>query len=360
MKKISVIGIVGLPPCYGGFETFVDVLVRNLSKEFIFTVFCSSKIYQKKIDTYNGAYLEYLRFKPNGIQSVLYDSLAAMKSIKTHDILLFLGVSGSIILPFLRKKGAKIVINIDGIEWKRKKWNYAVRLYLRLSELMAVRSADIIIVDNMAIKQYLDSTYNINAVYIPYGADHVKKLILSKETTYRYPFLNEKPYALNVARFEPENNIDLILEAFKELNMYNLILIGGWNKSKYGKNLKRKYEKYKNIYFLGGIYDQVVLNEIRSNAYVYIHGHSVGGTNPALIEAMYLGLPIIAYKCTFNISTTKGKSKYFLNKEELISIINNLNTEMLMKMREESMIIARKEYVWEKVLDRYKAIFNEI
>ena len=126
----------------------------------------------------------------------------------------------------------------------------------------------------------------------------------------QFPFLSEN-YAFKVCRIEPENNVHLILEAFYKYPLLNIVLVGNWNNSVYGKQLKLQFESFENIYLLEPIYDQNILNQLRSNCYLYIHGHSAGGTNPSLVEAMYLELPIIAYDINYNRETTSNKALYF-------------------------------------------------
>lgn len=348
MKKISIIGTVGIPSKYGGFETLTEYLTKKLSNQYEITVFCSAKNYCEKIDNYNGANLEYINLNANGIQSIPYDIISIFKSLRFADTLLVLGVSGCIVLPFLKfftKK--KIIVNIDGLEWRRQKWSSNAKKFLKFSEKLAVKYSDIVISDNKIIQDYVMNEYGVISELIAYGGDHVTKEIISDELLKNYPFLKEK-YVFKVCRIEPENNIHLILKAFSEYNSLNLIIIGNWSNSEYGKNLKDFYSKFKNLY---------LLNQIRSNCYIYMHGHSAGGTNPSLVEAMYLRLPIFAYGVEYNRETTHNKAKYFNNESELLELLKNVDSKKLYEIAKDMEQIAREKYNWEKISSSYSSLF---
>ena len=206
-KKVAIIGIVGLPAKYGGFETLAKYLVEYLNDKFDLTIFCSSKSYTNKLKSYRGAKLEYINLKANGIQSIPYDIFSIYKSLKIADTLLILGVSGCIFLPILRIFSKKrIIVNIDGLEWKREKWNIFIKCFLKFSERLAVKFSDDIISDNKVIKDYIEKEYNVESHLIAYGANYVLNVPITKELIEKYPFL-ESPFAFKVCRIEPENKI---------------------------------------------------------------------------------------------------------------------------------------------------------
>lgn len=357
MKKISIIGTVGIPAKYGGFETLTEYLTINQHDKYDMTVYCSGKSYDEKKEKHNGAKLKYINLNANGVQSIPYDIISIFSSLKFTDTLLILGVSGCISLPIVRLFSKKrIVVNIDGLEWKRDKWGESAKWFLKFSEKLAVKYADDVVTDNKVIQEYVKAEYNRDSTLIAYGADHVTKEILSEELKEKYPFLGSR-YAFKVCRIEPENNIHLILEAFSEYKDLNIIIIGNWSNSKYGKKLKDTYSKFENIYLLDPIYDQKVLNQIRSNCYIYMHGHSAGGTNPSLVEAMYLGLPIIAYGVEYNRETTQHKAKYFNDKDELLELLKNINDDDLRNMAEDMQQVAKENYTWKKISEQYGELF---
>lgn len=252
-----------------------------------------------------------------------------------------------------------MVINIDGLEWKRDKWGKAAKWFLKYSEKLAVKYADIVVADNAVIQNYVTSEYNVTSELIAYGADHVESVFLSDEIKIKYPFLNSR-YAFKVCRIEPENNIHKILEAFSLHTNLNLIIIGNWDNSQYGKDLKNKYSEFENIFLRNPIYDQKILNQIRSNCYVYVHGHSAGGTNPSLVEAMYLRLPIICYDVRYNRETTNNSALFFKEPADLVLLLKSLNEDELKEVSNSMKDYAVKNYQWNSISKKYYDLLNSI
>ena len=355
-KKISVIGTVGIPAKYGGFETLAEYLTKQLADRFDITVFCSSKSYKEKLDSYNNAKLVYLSLNANGVQSVLYDFVSILKSFRSTDAMLILGVSGCIALPLIKPLSkAKIIVNIDGLEWKRAKWSPKAKKFLKFSEKMAVMYADVVIADNKVIQDYVQEEYGKKSELIAYGADHVRKLPLTDEVREKYQFLSD-PYAFSVCRIEPENNVHMILEAFAVHGKHPLVFIGNWERSDYGKRLKENYSSFNNLHLLDSIYDQKILDQIRSNCRIYIHGHSAGGTNPSLVEAMQLALPIFAFNIAYNKETTEYQAHYFASADELVELIE-LVKNTLPEIGGHMAEIAACRYSWKTIAEAYAALF---
>jgi len=355
-KNINIIGTAGVPAQYGGFETLVENIL-NYNDKYNICVFCSSKIYKNKIRKYKNAYLSYINIKPNGFSSILYDILSMLKSIKS-DYVIILGVSGCIFLPIFKifYKG-KIIINIDGIEYQREKWNIFIKKYLKISEYFSVKFANYIIADNNGIVNYINKKYRYiksKVNLIEYGADHVK---IEKLDIKKYDFI-KKPYAITVCRIEPENNIHLIIGAFENIEKISLVIVGNWKNSKYGKILKNRNNNIKNIYLLDPIYNIDEISFLRSNALIYIHGHSAGGTNPSLVEAMYLQLPIFAFDCVYNRETTENKALYWQNKYELRKLLFNTDNYKLKQISFDMKEIANRRYIWKNISEKYFSLIK--
>lgn len=360
-RKIAIIGTVGLPAKYGGFETLADHLVSNLYDKYDFTVYCSQKKYKKeeRIKSFKGAKLEYIPLEANGIQSILYDTISIIHAIFKNDVLLILGVAGAWILPFVRLfTNKKIIISIDGIEWKRDKWPLLAKLYLWWSEKIAVRYSHIDISDNESIQDYTAIRYKTLSRVIEYGADHTKKVKPGEKDIRKYPFLKDN-YAVKVCRIEPENNVHVVLEAFRQKSDTNLVIVGNWNNSEYGKKLKDKYSEIGNIHLYDPIYNQREIDLIRGNASLYIHGHSAGGTNPSLVEAMYLELPVMAFSVSYNVTTTEGKAIYFSSVQDLVNQLEIVSDEGLLKIANAMSSIAKRRYTWDIIARKYEFLIEE-
>ncbi|WP_195438752.1 DUF1972 domain-containing protein [Parabacteroides goldsteinii] len=355
MKQIAIIGIQGVPASYGGFESLVENLITNrCSTEIIYTVFCSSKDINKKQSIYKNAILKYIPLRANGLQSILYDFIGLIKTIRGYDSILILGVSGCIFLPLFRILCKnKLIINIDGLEHKRDKWNYFIKKFLLISECFAIKYADIIIADNRGIQEYVKQTYNKTSKLITYGGDHVKRNVttqfeenvLNKYSCFPYQ------YSMAICRIEPENNCHIILDAFANSNR-SLIFIGNWDKSEYSRFLKAKYANSINITILSPIYDLDILYVLRKNTELYIHGHSAGGTNPSLVEAMFFARPILAYDVIYNRETTNNKALYFQDSKSLKELLSHdyyENTDLVK--------IAEDRYTWNTIINEYESLY---
>jgi glycosyltransferase involved in cell wall biosynthesis len=338
--KISIVGIVGVPACYGGFETLVENLLDESEKERDITVYCSSKSYKKKVDTYKNANLCYLPLNANGFQSIPYDIWSLCHAVyKKTDIILLLGVSGAIALPFIRLfSKVKIVTNIDGLEWKRAKWSKPIKSFLKFSEKIAVKYSDVTVADNKAIADYVKREYKVNSRVIAYGGDHavIENIVQSDEG-----------YALALCRIEPENNVQLILEAFSQ-SAKSLKFIGNWNASEFGRNMKTEFSKFPHIELLDPVYNLSRLFEIRGACSFYVHGHSAGGTNPSLVEMMHFNKSIIAFDCDYNRATTENKCEYFSDVIDLMTLCDRVEDtgELMLE-------IAKRRYTWRIVKNQY-------
>jgi glycosyltransferase involved in cell wall biosynthesis len=357
-KKLAILGIVGVPANYGGFETLVDNLLDYLPKFFEITVFCESKSYPDKLESYKGAKLIYVNKKANGAQSIIYDSVSLLKSYQNQDFILLLGVSGAIMIPLLKPfTKAKIITHIDGLEWKRDKWGWFAKRFLKFSEFLAVRFSDGVVADNKHIQEYVTSEYGKDSFLIAYGANHVGP-VAPDSYQKKFSFLSS-PYIFTVCRIEPENNVEMQLRAFKECEIgMPYVVVGNWNANEYGMKLYHEYSKVKNIILYNPIYEMEELNVLRSNCFFYLHGHSAGGTNPSLVEAMYLRLPVIAYGVNYNRETTFGRAMYFNNFEELKTLLLQIRELDRGQMIKDLSKLAKKNYSWKAISKKYVEMFG--
>lgn len=355
MKNVAIVGTQGVPASYGGFESLVENIIGdNNSPEIQYTIFCSSKDLKQYPLTYKGTRLKYIPLHANGIQSIPYDILSMLQVLRGYDTILVLGTSGCIFLPVLKWVSRKhIIVNIDGLEHRREKWGPWARRFLRLSEAVAVHFADVIIADNKGIQDYVSKTYGKQAELIAYGGDHVMRNVSverQQEILKAYG-LEKGNYAISVCRIEPENNCHISLEALSRTDK-KFVFIGNWQHSDYAYQLKCNYDAQENILLLDSIYDLDILYTLRSNAGWYIHGHSAGGTNPSLVEAMFFGCPILAYDVVYNRETTANRGYYYSNSDELLRklLLPDLCGEEMKK-------IAIERYTWKSICRQYEALY---
>jgi glycosyltransferase involved in cell wall biosynthesis len=353
--RVAIVGTVGLPAAYSGFETLAEHLVRYNEREGLplaLTVYCSSRHFAEKHPTYHGAAMRYIDLDANNASSLVYDAVSMVAALREGvDTILLLGVSGAWAVPFVRLfSNVQVVTNIDGIEWKREKWRGPAKWILRASEWIAARFSHAVIADNGAIVDHVRQTYGRESVLIAYGGDHALSPMPAP-----YPGLPER-YALALCRIEPENNVSLILEAFAADPALPLVFIGNWDRSAFGRDLKQRYAASSHIRIVDPVYDIDTLHTIRTGCSLYVHGHSAGGTNPSLVEMMHFGKPILAFDCVFNRQSTENAAFYFHDvaslRDLLTATVAHGGAEQGGRMAD----IARHRYTWDRIGSAYKEL----
>lgn len=383
-QHIFIIGSKGIPAKYGGFETFVENLTaRKVNRNIKYYIACMAK--DNKEFEYNDSKCFNINVPNIGpAKAVYYDLMALKKSIniiKTNNIkdgVIY--VLACRIGPFigyykkkLKKMGIKLYVNPDGHEWKRAKWNRFIKKYWKFSEKLMVKHADLLICDSINIEKYIKEDYkkyNPNTTFISYGSDITKSNIKDDDKKilewYRENGVQSKNYYLVVGRFVPENNYEtMITEYMKSKTKKKFVLITNVEKNQFYESLKEKtnFDRDERIKFIGTVYDQELLKKIRENAYGYIHGHEVGGTNPSLLEALATTDLNLLLDVGFNKEVGQGGAMYW-NKEEgnLSSLIDKSDTldekdtEKLSKLAKERI---EKEYAWEKIIIKYEECFRK-
>ncbi|KAF0148586.1 MAG: glycosyltransferase-like protein [Ignavibacteria bacterium] len=363
MKKIklAIVGTRGIPAKYGGFETFAEEISKRLVKlEYEVAVYCDKDSFE--FQEFLGVKLKFINTTKN-INPIYYCYLSLRDALKYNDIVYVTGVAGAIsywINIFYRKI---IVTNTDGVEYYRNKWNLSEKLFLRFSEMISVLFSSSIIADSTGIKKHLVRNYHFEKKIkvIEYGANTITKFYEINDLNNLEP----NSYYLIVARIEPENNIDKIIAGYLLCNTNKkLVIVGNYLPlSDYISKLFNLCQHNKKIIFLGGIYDKEKLIAIRQNCFAYIHGHSVGGTNPSLLEAMASMNIIIAHDNIFNREVTCSKMFYFHTHQELKNILQNVEQLPHTKLDELKQFATKriKEYYnWELITKRYDDFFREL
>lgn len=349
MPTITINGTVGVPASYGGFETLAENLVRYHVTQCLsdsLNVYCSGPAYTNKPRYYLSARLHYLPLSANGAQSIPYDIWSLFSAVlRGSDRILLLGVSGAVALPIVRWLScARIVTNIDGIEWRREKWRGVAKWFLRFSERIAIRFSHEVVADNAGIADYVYETYGRDCHVIAYGGDHAVQ-VASK------PYVGSLPeqYAFALCRIEPENNVGMILESFSRHAAVPLVFVGNWDNSAYGKGLRERFGGLPHLHLLDPIYDVGVLRYLRDRAILYVHGHSAGGTNPSLVEMMHFGVPVVAFDCVFNRHTTDGKAWFFANADQLAALVDSSSADAANENGAAMLGLARERYTWDAI-----------
>jgi len=406
--KIAFIGSRGIPAKYGGFETFAEGLSTKLVKKgYDITVTCEYEPPESRFKDYKGVKLDYFPIKPpnNYFLRKFYENISdiyfLMKLSRNYDLIYFLGIEVGMFLfiPHILNKALKLVVNIDGVMWDRTKFNKFERWLLKVNHIFATVFADTIVADAEEMKKYVEPKYHQKTVFIPYGINvplkipwkeknleklknlrdqFSSKINISDITMYgayislkvqhemnnKYLDLSPKEYWLLVARLEPENNIHTIVKAFSNSNAkYPLVIVGDFTDKAYKKEVYSLIKNYQNIYFLGGIYDIKLLDMLRQNCFAYFHGHTVGGTNPSLLEAMSMENVIVAHGNQFNKEVCGNTAIYFEDSiilKEKIELIEN-NPRNYQKLKNEALYRVKNRYLWNKIVAEYDLLFkNEL
>jgi glycosyltransferase involved in cell wall biosynthesis len=354
MLRLAIIGTAGIPGRYGGFETLAEQLARQLSSKFSITVYCPKQRGVIGPKSFGGADLVYIPFKANGLQSIIYDVVGLISAARNFDVILLLGVSGAIALPFIRLlSSVKLIVNIDGMEWRREKWNWLARFILKSSESIACRFSHLIVADNEVLVEYVSQQYEKNATLIEYGGDQGRARLMTPPA-FKLPDF----HALALCRIEPENNVHIIVEAFANLPDFPLVFVGNWSSSDYGNSIRSLYAEHSHLHLLDPVYDMEIVAYLRDHAACYIHGHSAGGTNPSLVEAMWYRAPSFCYDVSYNRRTTENMAIYWRDGAELEKIVRNYQSGQYSGVGDALVSIAQRRYSWELVAEKYARIIK--
>lgn len=359
--RIGIIGIRGVPNFHGGFEQFAEFLSEYIAKEGHDIYVYNSHNHPYQGSVWKGVNIIHKydpEYKIGTAGQFIYDFNCILDSRKRNfDIILQLGYTSSSVWYKLLPKKSVIVINMDGLEWKRSKYSKMVQNFLKKAEKWAVFSSDHLISDSIGIQNYLKEKYNQPSRYIPYGAEPFVNEDFNVIKEYNVEKYN---YNLLIARMEPENNIEIILDGVVESNKKQIFLVIGKNDTNnFGKRLTQKYKNYSNIIFLGGVYNQNHLNHLRYFSNLYFHGHSVGGTNPSLLEAMASKALIIAHKNIFNEAIIEDNGFYFTTKNDVSQHIDTIDKNLHIDKIDNCYAKIGEKFKWEVINKQYLDFLHE-
>ena len=352
--KIGILGTRGIPNHHGGFEQFAEYFAVYLSREGHDVCVYNSSQHPFTESEFQGVRIIHCYDAEHKIGTAgqfIYDLNCIRDSRKRNfDVLLQLGYTSSSVWGWLLPRQSVVVTNMDGLEWKRSKYSKPVRRFLKWAEKLAVKTSDYLIADSLGIQNYLIGAYGMESEYIAYGASVFSSPDQSVLNNYD---VEEEQYNMLIARMEPENNIETILDGVVHSTDSKPFLVIGKCNTPFSTYLRNKYRDNSQIRFLGGIYNQDHLNNLRYYSNLYLHGHSVGGTNPSLLEAMASSALIVAHDNEFNRSILKSNALYFNDHKDVSRHLNEADKSKSLHMVANNLEAIDKEFNWDLINSKY-------
>ena len=361
---IGIIGTRGIPNNYGGFEQCAEYLAVGLVKRGFTVSVYNSHNHPYQQDEWNGVEIIHAydpEFKYGTVGQFIYDYNVIKDTQKRNfDIILQLGyTSSSVSGRFLPRNKSIVTTNMDGLEWKRSKFSRPVRKFLKYAERLAIQHSDYLIADSIGIQEYLKKKFKKESVYIAYGAHLFTTPDASHVNAYDViPY----GYDMLIARLEPENSIETILDGVVAAGIDRTFLVVGKHETMYGEYLKNKFRDSAAIRFVGGIYNINTLNNVRYFSNLYFHGHTVGGTNPSLLEAMSSGALICANGNVFNKYILGKEALYFTTASDVAAALTSVHKEesVYTKMIEANFQKITDLYSWDRITEQYADHLRDI
>lgn len=361
--RVAFLGTRGVPAQYGGFETAVEEIgARLAARGHEITVYCRNR--DQTAAEYRGMRLVNLpALRRRSLETLSHTALSsAHATTKVHpEAAIVFNAANAPLILLLRACRIPTAVHIDGLEWKRAKWGWLGRRYYKLAERFAVRWGDATIADSRAIEEHVLGAHRRHAAYIAYGAP------LVEPGTHRLKELGleARGYHLVVARWEPENHVEMIVRGYAQSEAsLPLVIVGSTPyPSKYSTSVIGAADGRGNdVRFLGAVFDQDLLDQLYGNCLVYFHGHSVGGTNPSLLRAMGAGAPIAAFDVRFNHEVAKREAWYFTSADHVAKVLKSaeVSPEKAIRMGQRGRDHVATEYRWDDVADSYESLLREL
>lgn len=361
--RIAILGTRGIPANYGGFETFAEKLSTRLAaRGHEVTVYCRSHYVSRDKTEYQGVRLKVLpTIRHKYLDTIAHTFLSAINAApKRFDAVLICNAANSPFIPILTWTGTPVAVNVDGLERKRKKWNRLGQLYYRIGEKTSVWFATEVVTDARVIQDYYLSEYGADSTMITYGAEIER--IYNAETIEQFD-IKPHEYILYVSRLEPENNAAMVIEAFKKVKTdLRLVIVGDAPYAdEYKTHLKNLAAEDSRIIFTGFVFGEGY-KALQQNAFAYVHATEVGGTHPALIEAMGFGNCVLSLATPENLEVIGEAAIPYNDTEDLTEKLQKIvdDANLIEEFRKKAQEHIRRQYSWDSITDKYERLFAEL
>ena len=357
-RRLRILGSRGIPNRHGGFEACAQHLAPWLvDRGWTVTVYCQEPPGSARhTDAWRGVTLEHVPTPVDGARgSVWFDAWTTRHAAAHDDLVLTLGFNTAALFPWYRLRGRQHVVNMDGVEWRRGKWPAPVRAWFYANSWIAGATAQHLIADHPEIARMLARRgFRSRTTTVPYGADRVEA---APTAPLEALGLSAQGYGLVIARPEPENSILEIVTAWSRVQRpWPLVVLGDYAPS-HRYQARVRAAAGPDVRFPGAIYDEAVVQALRHHARLYVHGHTVGGTNPSLVEALGAGSPVLAHDNVFNRWVAGEDARYFASAEDCTRALSVLDDDAaLERMRQASYARHAEAFTWERVLPAYEAV----
>ncbi|HKR15345.1 MAG TPA: glycosyltransferase [Pyrinomonadaceae bacterium] len=358
--RIAILGTRGIPASYGGFETFAEHLATRLvARGHEVTVYCRAHYVSPRQIEYHGVRLKVLpTIRHKYFDTVIHTFLSAIHAVSGRfDVALICNAANAPFAPILRLTGTPVAINVDGLEHKRKKWGQLGRRYYQLAEHLSTLLPNEMVTDAQVIQDYYLARHNTNSTMIAYGSEVERRPDREMVRKWR---VEPNRYVLYVSRLEPENNAHLVIEAFKKVRTaYRLLIVGDAPYAEhYINDLKARSRGDKRIIFTGFVFGQDY-RALQQNAYCYVHATEVGGTHPALLEAMGYGNCVLTLATPENMEVVADAGVPYADEFDLAEKLQRVlrDGSLVQAYRHRAQLRIRSHYDWDQVVDQYEQLF---
>jgi Domain of unknown function (DUF1972)/Polysaccharide biosynthesis/export protein/SLBB domain len=367
---LMILGTRGVPAAHGGFETFAEKLALHMvDRGWHVTVYCQRDVAihspldgQMDIDQWHGIRRVFISVSGGGpMSTMVFDWRCVLHARTEPGIALILGYNTACFLPLLRMQGRPVLINMDGIEWKRRKWSPPIKLWFLINELIGCMTSSALIGDHPEIREHLKTRCSARKIaMIPYGADLIEAASSACLSKYG---LVPNGFAVSIARIEPDNSALEIVRSFSRRHRrYPLVCVGKLDPERNRYHRQVKAAAGNQVLFPGAIYDKEIIGSIRRHAIAYVHGHTVGGTNPSLVEALGAGNAVVAHRNKFNVWTAGPEQFYFSSEDECDVLFERLvdDPDTVCRARQAAAQRHQQLFAWPRILESYESLCSRL